>query len=381
MGGLSLSQYSGISDKDGYVSTSVNSGSISTSIRIAATVADRPDITALSSELIISTGLPDQKSMSMALEKFNPAGWNYNGVTSKVSVLLADAYNNPAPDGTSVYFTTEGGSVKANCATTGGACDVTWTSQNPRPPRNSNDNSINRILCLGITDSELLHACKAERAGRSTILATAIGNESFKDTNGNGIYDPGIDIFRTSTGKKCMSNDPLSSFESSNEADSCDDLAEAYRDDNENGTHESGTYPEHFINFITNTANDLGTDNYTPNNGLYSGVLCQENDESTSKCSRAPITIRKEHIIVMSCDHPLLDSNGLLPKISENFYAVADCNGNALPVGTTITVGADPAILIGNQYDWNPIFAAAGTLVTIKIPVTSATKTIALTVN
>lgn len=401
VGGLALSQTSAVSDKDGYVSTSVNSGNISTSIRVTATVKDSPQITTVSSELVIATGLPDQKSMSMALEKFNPAAWNYNGVTSKVTVLLADAYNNPAPDGTTVYFTTEGGSIKSNCTTTGGGCEVLWTSQDPRPPRNSVDNSIERVLCLGITDQELLHTCEAERAGRSTILATAIGNESFKDTNGNGVFDPDVDTFAhvgddikegdsaavaKAKANKCKYNVPNSSFESLTLQ--CDDLGEAYLDANENGIHDKG---EHFINFITDTSNDTtdkndpdyGT-NYTPNNGKYNGAFCQEKDESAGKCSRAPITIRKQHLVIMSCDSPLLDSDGFLPSLSSPEYfpythAVADCNGNPLPVGTTITVGTNPVIKVANQYFWTPIIAASGTSVKLTIAIDGGTKDIVVT--
>lgn len=411
VGGLGLSQTSGISDKDGYISTSVNSGNISTSIRVTATVKDKPEVTTVSSELVIATGLPDQKSMSMALEKFNPAAWGYNNVTSKITMLLADAYNNPAPDGTTVYFTSEGGSIQPNCTTINGGCTVSWTSQDPRPPRNSTDNSIERVLCLGITDQELLSACEAERAGRSTILATAIGNESFKDTNGNGVFDPGVDIFAhagddTKEGdsesvakakaNKCKHNVPNSSFESLTLQ--CDDLPEAYLDINENGIRDSGfdngirvpdLNPEHFINFITDTANDAkdpkdpnyGT-NYTSNNGIYNGAFCQPTDETKGYCSRAPVTIRKQHMVIMSCDQPLVD-NGFLPKVSEDLYAAADCNGNALPLGTKIAVGSAPEMEIGNEYDWRLISAPAGTPVKITIPIGSGSsnKVITLMTN
>lgn len=365
IGGLTLTQDSGISDKDGYITTSVNSGSVSTSIRVVATINSNAAITTQSSELVIATGLPDQKSISIALEKFNPATWNTNGVTSEVSMLLADAYNNPAPDGTAVYFTTEGGSIQPSCTTIDGACKVVWKSQSPRPPRNSADNSIERILCLGVAPTEL-RVCHAERAGRSTILATTVGNESFKDTNGNGIYDFGIDVFRAApTSPECMANVPPSSFETSTEGEACDDLAEAYLDSNENGIRES---TEHFINFITSTKNDVSTDNYSQADGIYNGSFCREKDEQDGKCSRSPITIRREHLVVMSCDTPLLDANGSLPVVSQGLYAVADCNGNAMPGGTTITVGTNPAITIGNEYDWRPITAPDGAVITIKTP-------------
>ncbi len=365
VGGLALTQDSGTSDKDGYISTYINSGSVSTSIRVVATINDNAAITTQSSELVIATGLPDQKSISIALEKFNPASWNINGVTSEVSMLLADAYNNPAPDGTAVYFTTEGGSIQPSCTTVGGACKVVWKSQSPRPPRKSSDNSIERILCLGVAPNEL-GTCESERAGRSTILATTVGNESFKDTNGNGIYDKDVDIFRAApTDSKCKANVPISSFEASTEAEACDDLAEAYLDSNENGLREA---TEHFINFITSIKNDLSSDNYSQANGVYNGSFCREKDELDGKCSRAPISIRREHLVVMSCDIPLLDADGSLPSVAPGLYAVADCNGNAMPAGTTITVGNNPAITVGNEYDWTQISAADGALVTIKTP-------------
>jgi len=369
VGGLLLSQDSATSDKDGYISTSVLSGTVSTSVRVTATVIDTPTISTQSSLLVISTGLPDQKSMSIALEKFNVAGWNYIGTTSKVTVRLADAYNNPAADGTAVYFTTEGGSIDSSCTTTDGACVVEWRSQSPKPPRNSSDNSIERILCLGLSYPDL-HTCEAERAGRSTILATAIGNESFKDQNSNGVFDLDMDlpVFKTSKDSKCTPNVPWSSFESTELA--CDDLAEAYLDTNENGVHDKG---EHFIDFITDTANDTTDENdpdfgthYTPNNGIYNGIFCQEADEKDGKCSRSPVTIRDQHMIILSCDAPLLD-NGYLPKIGDGLYAVADCNGNPLPVESTITVGANSPIKVLNQYDWNTISAAPNTVIKLKI--------------
>lgn len=389
VGGLALSQTSAVSDKDGYISTSVNSGNISTSIRVTATIKDNPSISTQSNQLVIATGLPDQKSMSIALEKFNPAGWNYIGVTSKVSVLLADAYNNPTADGTTVYFTTEGGSIQPSCTTVGGGCQVLWTSQDPRPPRNSTDNSINRILCLGsFTAPDSLHTCEAERAGRSTILATAIGNESFKDTNGNGVFDSDVDMFVApsffidkngngifDTGidelvsakeprptgaletDECKPNVPRSSFESSTRQ--CDDLGEAYLDSNESGTYDIGEY---FVDFLVDKT-------HTQRNGIYNGAFCPEGADPKI-CSRAPITIRKQHLVIMSCNTPLLDSDGFLPAISGPYtHAVADCNGNPLPLGSTITVGTNPAIKIGNQYDWTPIIAPSGTAVKLTIAI------------
>ncbi len=401
VGMMQLTQSSGTSDENGYVSTSVIAGTVSTSMKVVATVRGNSAITAQSNVLVISTGLPDQKSMSLSLEKFNPAGWNHDDITASVNVLLADAYNNPAADGTAVYFTTEGGAIDASCTTTNGGCKVLWKSQAPRTPRESSEAytacdtipsdtianqklhyecQISRILCKGITDPQLLHACQAERAGRSTILATAVGNESFKDQNGNGIYDPGIDLFATSQDSKCTPSAPYSSYESS--AFACDDLPEAYLDINENGVHDSGEY---FLNFITDTTNDApGANNYSPNNGLYNGAFCQPSDEQKGLCSRAPVTIRKQHMVIMSCDDPLLDSNNKLPQVDinpntgVNIYAVADCNGNPLPLGSTITVGTNPSITVGNQYYYNIIETAGDTPVKLSIAIGGGTKDLTL---
>lgn len=76
--------------------------------------------------------------------------------------------------------------------------------------------------------------------GRITILATAIGDESFTDLNGNGRYDA-MDFF--------------------------EDLPEAFRGDNENGLYDDGM--EEFLDF-----NSDGV--YAPENGIYNGVLCSD---------------------------------------------------------------------------------------------------------
>lgn len=299
-GGLSLVNTSTISDSDGLVITTVLAGNISTPVRVNATVVDT-DISTSSSELSVGTGFPDQNSMTLALTTFNPAGWEYAGVESTATVFMADIFNNPVPDGTAVSFRAEGGSIDSNCLTINGTCSVIWRSQNPRP-----------------TD------------GRVTILASVIGNESFTDNNGNGIYDDS-DLFGVDT---CTdSSDPV---------EGCDDLGEAYQDNNENGQRDDG---EEFVDFNSNQTYDTA-------DGLYNGLLCI--DSNNGSCVGVPktITVRKDTVLVMSSQDAGVDENGFLPGQEESIDATVtgsasfslifgDQNGNAMPIGTTIAVTTD----------------------------------------
>jgi hypothetical protein len=165
IGGLSLASTTAKTNADGKVSTVVRAGTIPTSVRVTATVTGTSasgatiSINTQSDMLTLSTGIPDQNSFSLSISKFNPEAWNFDGEEVDVIARLADHFNNPVPDGTTVYFTAEGGSIQPSCQTKDGACSVKWISQKPRP-------SDHRV----------------------TILATAIGNESFVDKDSDGRY-------------------------------------------------------------------------------------------------------------------------------------------------------------------------------------------------
>jgi hypothetical protein len=251
-----------------------------------------------------------------------------DGVTVPVTVRLSDRYNNPAPDGTSVAFNTNGGHVVGACTTPSapgaadGTCTVTWTSANPRPQLNSD---IPPLLA----------------AGRATILATAIGEESFTDTNGNGYWDPGEPFVN---------------------------LGEPYRDDNENGAYDSGEY---FLDFNHNGVRDVG-------DGTFKGITCTG---SPPTCSTSTLAIGVEHLLIMSTaganvsvvGTPGFVSNGSSLTIHHSVPAVTgpppvpamtytgsvnfnvqDLNGNPMAAGTTVAVTADTAIgtLTGPGVSW-----------------------------
>jgi hypothetical protein len=124
LGGLALVNTSATSDKNGVVSTTVQAGNIATSVVVTAKARDT-NIATQSKKLIVSTGIPDQDSITLGATDPFPMGWDHSGIESLFTVRLADAFNNPVTDGTAVSFTTEGGAIDDACTTTKGACTVT----------------------------------------------------------------------------------------------------------------------------------------------------------------------------------------------------------------------------------------------------------------
>jgi hypothetical protein len=340
--------YGSSTDANGYASTTVQSGTVATAVRVTATTAN--GLSTQSSALAVSTGIPDQNSMSLSLTDLEPVGWLHDGVESKATIRLADAFNNPVPDGTTIAFTTNGGSIDANCPTTKGACTVTWRSQSPRP---TSPNAVSFAttspfgkICPAIKDISNNDVTEC-RSGRVQILATAIGNESFIDGNGNGLYDDAVvDTFAkhkssdaTDPNKNACNPSVPQSSASIGATKGCDDLPEAYVDGNFNNYR---TADEEFIDFNQNGTHDAG-------NSKYDGALCSGAAKTSGACTTNKVTVRDSATLVMSCETPFFQS-GLLPgqHATESFTVaqagalrstsmlLADCNGNGMPAGTTI---------------------------------------------
>lgn len=296
VGGISLTPTTGTSDAQGRVQTVVSAGTVATSVNVTATVTSvTPNISTQSSQLTVTTGIPTANSFSLAVQCFNIEGWDYDGVTTAVTARLGDRFQNPVPDGTAVTFTSEGGNIQSQCttattATEGGVCNVNIRSSEPRPAN-----------------------------GRVTVLAKAIGEESFVDSNGNGAFDNG---------------------------ETYTDLAEPFRDDNEDGSYQVG---EDFFDFN----NDQ---NRTAADSLFNGVLCNDTTGRCGAASTRSTGIGRNAIVVFSGSFPVVTQPGnvalpgsfpvgaLNSARGISFY-VRDQRGNAMPAGTTVRLEASGASL------------------------------------
>ncbi len=337
VGGLTLSPATATSAADGTVQTVVSSGTVHTTVRVTASIAS-PALSTQSSQLTVTTGLPTSKTFSIAVGSVNynngstitaacpnVEAWSIDGVTVPFTVRLADRYNNPAPDGTAVAFTTNGGHIQGSCTTPAqtpgdGTCTVTWTSANPRP-QGANNAPYPATMA----------------AGRATVLATVIGEESFNDQFQSGYYQSG---------------------------DAFDNLGEPYRDDNENGMFDTGEHDssnglndisEYFLDF-------LGKGAYYPADGTFHGIVCTDNPAPApgQPCNTLVTktwAIGASHLLIMSTSaanitllsYPGFAANTPGLQIAQAsagslLINVQDLNGNAMAAGTTITITADSSI-------------------------------------
>lgn len=282
-GGMQLVGTSAVSDANGEVIARVRSGTVAAVTRVVARVAAIGAVSQ-SAEITVTTGTADQDSVSVSIEKLNPESLNIDGVENNVTIRLADLFNNPIPDGQQVVWTTEGGAIDATCVAAGGACSVKWRSQNPRPDD-----------------------------GRVTILARTVGDESFTDTNGNGVFD-GNDVFN--------------------------DLPEAFRDDNENGQRD-----------LAEPFSDLNNNGvYDGPNGLYDGALCAH----ATLCGRSrAVEVRGRIVLTMSSSRQQINifpspiSLTASNRTQRVQVYISDERGNLPPVGTKIEVSTSNGQLSG----------------------------------
>ncbi|MGO4892075.1 hypothetical protein [Flavobacterium sp. W21_SRS_FM6] len=314
IGGLSLNKTSALSDENGIVSVELTAGTVPTSLRINASIigANGEIITSQSELITVSTGLPTQRGFSLSSNLFNSESLHFDGEQISITARLSDTFGNPAPDGTAVLFTAEGGQISSQCLITNGSCSVTWTSAAPRP-----------------------------HDGRVSILATSVGHESFIDSNGNNTFDDedgsAVVIQNVSSG--------LGNYQ--NISSGFIDMSESWRDDNEDNLRSSN---EFFYDYNNNGAFDEA-------DSLFSGPQCAASNLCQLRADT--IHVRKALVLVMSGKDAHIDvvnkNNDTLasnhsavthsPKDSiargetaQFVVFIADENANPMPVNTTVSM-------------------------------------------
>ncbi len=318
-GGLTLSPSTSISDANGNVTTTISSGTIPTPVRVIATATrNSQTLSGLSDGLTISTGLPMQRFMSLSASQFNIEGWDYDGVTTDITVLMADQFGNPVSDGTTVNFITAGGAIGSSalgaCLTLDGGCTVRLKSQEFRPPN-----------------------------GRVTILAYAQGVKNFLDLDGNGLFTCNAGGWTDSNGNgrfdldEGLCSSPYSANGTAEFVASRDDMGDPFLSVDGSGISSGGLTNSAFFK-PANGDKPIpfnGTTFQATGSGSWGLTFIRRTFQVTFSGSAAFIPSPVSRVIDFSsqCTTPT--------SVASPFnlvFRLTDLNNNPLPAGTKVTV-------------------------------------------
>ena len=273
------------SDSTGKVTVNLYPGVLPGPVELKATLANKPEIYALSKNVSVATGRVTQNGISVSLSK-NTLARGVDGDTATVTMRMVDRVGNTVPDGTVVSFVTEGGKITSNCATVNGICSVTFTTQNPRP----------------VDD-------------RVSVVAYVEGDKQFVDANGNNMFDIG---------------EPL-----------VNNLGGFYRDDNENSKHDFGEYV--YTRPLNGSALACGTSTFNEPNLISQVTSINPLQTITQQCdNQLPAVLRYEFVLGLAGNVPVFVPPFTTIPAGTGYYSFK-MYGNSLlnvsmPAGTTISV-------------------------------------------
>lgn len=293
VGGVSLAEGSAVSDNMGMVTAIVQSGTVHTTVVVTAT-HEATSISGNSDGINISTGIPQANRLTLSVDNFAPRAFNFNGTEVTFSIIAADQFGNPVPDGTVISFASpESGTISPSCSTVDAQCSVTWVSSDPRPAD-----------------------------GRATVIAFTSGAEQFTDTNGNSVFDD-ADVFDASM-----------------------DLDEPFVDENESGIYDLG---EFFHDFNSNGMIDLA-------DGMWNGPLCEHSslcgaEDEVGISQVATLALSSDQVVVASVgSFPPVGGTINVEWGTTVFLGglfMTDINGNSMVAGTTVDFSTDVGTLNG----------------------------------
>ncbi len=222
---------------------------------------------------------------------------------------------------------------------------MTWRSQNPLAHLTYAADDITTTTCNTTTNGNTLGIpCREDanfatpNGAFSTVLGYALGEESFVDSNGNGLFDTGEFVAQADLPEAFLDHNDDGDFGNSNTVGSCTGSC----------TLEEGDDEETFIDFDTDLQYD-GPD------GIYNGSLCSAAAEAANSCNTSLVNVFDTTTIVISSQTAFFglydNSNNLiggsgLNAVNINTAGVAtsvnvdvsDHFNGPLPGGTLVTV-------------------------------------------
>jgi hypothetical protein len=346
VGGITISPMTATSDNTGEVRTVVSSGTVAASVRVtAATVANGSTISTESNALTVSTGIPTSNNISLAVKCQNVEAWDYDGVSVPITVSMTDRFSNPVPDGTTANFQTALGGIQASCqtgsATSGsGACVVNWVSKAPysvsgNPQSTSGNANVSAAYCSSNPVATALNLCNSTTNGRSAILVTAIGEESFKDAVGNGFFNTGDTVAWDATNADNNFTTGANAGQPKPWQDTSEPFLNQWELYDQYGT-PTFVLGEPYMDFNSNGTRD-GPDGMVES-ALCQGPLCNTNEAS--------VAIGASNVIILSGSHPNLNILAATNPVSGGVASVGggtaltfdifDDRGQQMPNGTTV---------------------------------------------
>ena len=137
------------------------------SLMFVAGCSDDSPFETPNTELAVNPGIVSQKNMSIVASDPQPAIYDatnnvFTETEVEITVKIGDLDNQLLTDEHTIFFATEWGLISPSCVTEDGRCSVTWQTS-----------------LFSNIPTDLLN----------TITAWTSGEETFTDTNGNGLFD------------------------------------------------------------------------------------------------------------------------------------------------------------------------------------------------